>query len=957
MMLKKNGVLFIFLLFAFTKLNAQEPAHFFLGEEELAGLDIYDILQDKNQHYWIATDQGLIKYDGYTYKHLKVEKALSNSAFDLQMDYNNELYFKNLSGQIFHVKNDICQLYFQLPDSLMHPHFYYAFDNNNDLIIATTSILKITTKKKIELIEKSLNNGYFMGFTTLKDSSLLCTTNNNKNITWKNNVLTVENCQFQKKKFYIGNFNLNNKLHHFDFKSGKLLTKNKKNYSIAKNTSVNPNNEKKLKYYIPVNQHLFIANQTGGMQVYDKNLKPLFHHQIIFKNTFISTIHQDHEGNFLLGTFGKGIIVLPDLELKNIALPDINAKASCITSSKEYIFIGLQDGRIYSIDTNCTYKMLWDIKSKKVETLEYIKGSNGLIIDGMANLLIDLKTAKTYPVGFSSIKDVKKMALNKYLVSSNGGLHALEINKVNNSAEPEISRKSILKLRLRTNCANYDSLTDTYYAGTSSGLKMINEDSCSYFKLNESTPICSEIINHNNKIYTATNNGILVFQKNKLIAHWKKEDGLLSNRIKQLTIFNEQLYLSTKNGLQILSLKGKTKGIFNKTNGLLENNILDFEIKDDAISFVFQKGIQTIKLKALYTSPYIPKIKISAIAVNDSIIFADKDSTFNYKRNKFEFHVASPSVKYKNEISYYYKIDGIDENWQINPYLNNSILYKTLPPGKYTFEVKAVFRNHESKTLNYHFTITPPYWKTWWFYACSILLFIGIAILLFIILLKRQKKKIQMTNELNASKLIAIQSQMNPHFIFNAINSIQDLILKGDIDNSYSYIIKFSKLVRQTLNFSDKSFIDIEEEVELLKVYLELEKLRFKADFEYTINTNGINDLQVPPMLVQPFVENAIKHGLLHKEGLKKLNISFHKNTVLKCIVTDNGIGRKKSKEINDRKRKNYQSFSVNATKNRFNIMKTHYQQDLGIEFDDLKENNLPIGTKVTIYMPFKQNY
>jgi len=229
--------------------------------------------------------------------------------------------------------------------------------------------------------------------------------------------------------------------------------------------------------------------------------------------------------------------------------------------------------------------------------------------------------------------------------------------------------------------------------------------------------------------------------------------------------------------------------------------------------------------------------------------------------------------------------------------------------------------------------------------------------LVFFILLKRQKRKVGLKNELNASKLIAIQSQMNPHFIFNAINSIQDLILKGDIDNSYNYIIKFSKLVRQTLHFSDKTFIDIEEEVELLKIYLELEKLRFKADFEYTINTNGIDDLQVPPMLVQPFVENAIKHGLLHKEGLKKLSISFYKNDALKCTVIDNGIGRKKAQEINKRQQKKYKSFSINATKNRFRIMKTHYQQDLGIQFEDLIENDEAIGTKVTINMPFERNY
>lgn len=198
---------------------------------------------------------------------------------------------------------------------------------------------------------------------------------------------------------------------------------------------------------------------------------------------------------------------------------------------------------------------------------------------------------------------------------------------------------------------------------------------------------------------------------------------------------------------------------------------------------------------------------------------------------------------------------------------------------------------------------------------------------------------------------------MNPHFIFNAINSIQDLILKGDIDNSYNYIIKFSQLVRQTLNFSDKEFIDIEDEIQLLEVYLELEKLRFKDDFTYTKNLNDAADLKVPPMLIQPFVENALKHGLLHVKGLKKLDISFKKEDVLKCIVTDNGIGRKKAQEIKERQLKNYPSFSTNAIKTRFEIMKAQYNQDLGITYTDIIINNEFKGTKVVINLPFKQSF
>jgi tetratricopeptide (TPR) repeat protein len=223
--------------------------------------------------------------------------------------------------------------------------------------------------------------------------------------------------------------------------------------------------------------------------------------------------------------------------------------------------------------------------------------------------------------------------------------------------------------------------------------------------------------------------------------------------------------------------------------------------------------------------------------------------------------------------------------------------------------------------------------------------------------LEETRKRLEMEKQLKASEITAIKAQMNPHFIFNAINSIQDLILKGDIDNSYSYIIKFAQLVRQTLNYSDKEFIDVEDEIQLLEVYLELEKLRFKNDFEYIINKNNLTDFQIPPMLIQPFVENAIKHGLLHKDGLKKLEISLTKDDLFRCTISDNGVGRKMAQEIKERQHKNYESFSVNATRNRFEIMKENYNQDLGVEYTDLVVNGESIGTKVQINMPFKQNY
>jgi len=159
------------------------------------------------------------------------------------------------------------------------------------------------------------------------------------------------------------------------------------------------------------------------------------------------------------------------------------------------------------------------------------------------------------------------------------------------------------------------------------------------------------------------------------------------------------------------------------------------------------------------------------------------------------------------------------------------------------------------------------------------------------------------------------------------------------------------------LTFSEPEFIDISDEIELLRIYLELEKLRFSDDFECKILEQNIEDVQVPPMLVQPYVENAIKHGLLHKTGRKILTIRFELTDNLYCIVTDNGIGRARAAEIKARQRKSHTSFATNATQKRIEIMQHHYKQTVGVQYIDLYENEKAVGTEVRITMPFRKKY
>lgn len=226
--------------------------------------------------------------------------------------------------------------------------------------------------------------------------------------------------------------------------------------------------------------------------------------------------------------------------------------------------------------------------------------------------------------------------------------------------------------------------------------------------------------------------------------------------------------------------------------------------------------------------------------------------------------------------------------------------------------------------------------------------------------INRRRLKLQLETEqkeyaVKTSELKALRSQMNPHFLFNAMNSVQSLIIKDKKDDAYDYLTKLSQLIRKTLNLSEKTEVYLDEEIEQLTNYLQLEKLRFKKDFNYQIHIDdALNGLKIPSMIIQPFVENAIKHGLLHKEGNKNLNITFNmKDKILECIVEDNGVGRKASNAINQLKPDYQKSFSTSAIQKRFELYQQYLEHPIGFEYDDLYDNDKAIGTRVTILIPF----
>ena len=275
--------------------------------------------------------------------------------------------------------------------------------------------------------------------------------------------------------------------------------------------------------------------------------------------------------------------------------------------------------------------------------------------------------------------------------------------------------------------------------------------------------------------------------------------------------------------------------------------------------------------------------------------------------------------------------------------------------------------NHDNLKIDLQtiqFEIKKPFWLKPIFLFGFGFVFLGLIYALYKFQIRKLEKrnqllleKVNLEKNLNQSKLKAIKSQMNPHFFYNALNTIQSFILSNEKKQAVSYLSKFSNLTRTILEMTEKETISIAEEVKTLGLYLDIEKARFEEDFNYHIlvdNEIDAENIKIPTMLLQPYVENAVKHGLLHKQGEKAVTIHFQKETEhIKISIDDNGIGRQKSTELNAIKNKNHNSFATEAMQNRVNLLNQYNQKNISIQYiDKTNLNNQPTGTSVVFEIP-----
>ncbi|MFN8368301.1 MAG: two-component regulator propeller domain-containing protein [Candidatus Kapaibacterium sp.] len=382
-------------------------------------------------------------------------------------------------------------------------------------------------------------------------------------------------------------------------------------------------------------------------------------------------------------------------------------------------------------------------------------------------------------------------------------------------------------------------------------------------------------------------------------------------------------------------------------------------LPDGRIMFGGLNGMTIFRPKDMHGNESPPSIAITSFKIfgepqPQSVLNGDT-ITLTYQQNVFSFEFAALNFFNPAANRYSYMLESYDREWSHDDFYRRYAAYTNVAPGTYRFRVKASNSDDVWNNQGIIITviITPPWWGTWWARTLFGLLVIGVIVSATILYGRVTRRRAEQRQALVQSQMQALRAQMNPHFMFNALNSVQRLILKSDVDGAVMAMGKFAKLVRMTLESTIHSIHTLRQEIEWLTLYLELEKLRYGAKLNFTIGADsGLqqDDIEVPTMVIQPFVENAIRHGIFHKETPGTINVNFtHHNNHMTCTIQDDGVGRARARELTRKLNLPTTSVGINSTTERLQLLNenrpTH--QHITMNIEDLEQ-----GTRVVLQFP-----
>ena len=955
-----KSILSFFLLICFGNLFSQNPYAFTIDKTNgLPSNSVFDIHQDKQGFMWFATGKGLCRYDGTNFKLFTADFQTSKSGSCIEEDKFGRIWYANFDGFLYYVEKGVLKA---LPQETSLGYFRFGILDNELYLIQPNAIVVFDLKTlKVKATHKITENVISACYTTSKNFYVL-----GDFLYEIGNATTL-------KKYTLPNFfhdelvgpimnNWNDKLiinsksnnTCYTFENGVFSKLNLNNSAqFTQNTSV-------------IEDDIWICTPNG---VYRNNFKTN-QTTCYLKEQNVSFVFKDKNHNYWISTLNNGILFIDDFSNNYI---DLKPRPVSLSLGKNEIFIGAEKDLIYKLDLKTLKtEQIFQTESNHSVTQIFSDTLTGkLFFNSFKFRILDAKNNLKNEFSIA-IKDVKKVD-NKYFSFAASGVSGLFYSnpnlksswdflfEKNKNSNFEGFNQSFLINNKNGKSTTYNAFNNTIYYATNNGLIAVtNDGKTEELKFKNNTLFLTKIQSYKDQIIgLSTAEQLYAINAKNEIVVFKLPYFNSNEKFNRFVIINQYCYLFSANGIYEYDLETqKTHKIMSLGSDI---EVTDLVLKNDLLYLATSKGI-VIKNRTESGSFPMPKLIINEIQINGKRRELNQLKELKPSENDVTIDFSTLSFVPNENYGVTYKINNSD--WKKLDMNDQTLKFSSLSPGIYNIQLAIHLNNERVDLQSIQFEIKKPLWL-------NPIILLGFALLVLTLItsvynfhiqkLKKrnelQLEKINLEKNLNQSKLKAIKSQMNPHFFYNALNTIQSFILSNDKKQAVTYLSKFSNLTRTILEMTEKETISIAEEAKTLGLYLDIEQARFEEDFTYKIIIDpeiDAENIKIPTMLLQPYVENAVKHGLLHKQGSKVVAIHFQKKKeIIEISIDDNGIGRQKSAELNALKNKNHLSFATEATEKRIDLLNQYNQNNISIQYlDKTNLSNQPTGTTVVFEIP-----
>jgi len=992
-----NRILLLILLVGPLLTRSQEFAHRqYTVKDGLPGSIVYHALQDNNGFIWFATNQGVSRFDGSTFRNFSKKDGLpDNEILKLYLDRYHNLWCISFVGTpavyyqgTFHRLND-CKGVFAVVDDFMtdsiflisvyekekegktHYGYYcsasltgqwqfHEYSSEPDKGCDNMLIPKVSSPKKINFYFSGVISHNYLARVRHADSICDFTFNKHPNLIFPFNRQLLF-CLMPNQSsllFYADSLYL---LDDSRVANGGRLE------ALSSMKKFHPGTIDLNAIFVENDSTLWLCTRNRGLLRVKNFQRPDRVIQSFFPGMFCTSILKDHEGGYWVTTHNEGVYYLPNLSAFYLDGAGSRAikDAKCIRAvGQGKLVAGLADGNILLVngarwkahfhDHHGTVKK----NNRVLDIWPYRRHQFLVASDYGLSVVSPNGREKSFGFPPSGLKGVFPASDTSVFFADVMGIRRL--NPLNNHLEYIYIHRST--------CIT--GACQQYFWGTLKGMYTRVNDSTRY--LGKQYPLLSGIINHidvapDSAIWVSTQQGIVILRHEQVFAI-QQQQGLVSDMCKHVSFRGNVAWISTDKGISRVTYRWNgnipmyTISNITEEDGLLSNDVNQTALSGGYIWAATGSGISYFT--ADYTPHSMQRPLININAITEGVVQKTVADTvlLDYKKNKLLIELSGISYRSGKQIYYQYRLQDLDSNWTNTA--NHLLEFYTLPFGTHIFEVKAVDRwgikSERAKTLV--IIVSPPFWKTGWFifltYFFTAVLIGGLAFLYFYRRQRQKEREFGLKKRMTELELMALRAQMNPHFIFNCLSSIQHYILRADINNANLYLHKFSTLVRMILQHSTTSGIALEEELKILSLYLELEKLRLGERLHYSIEvSNRLHPMQlcIPFMIIQPYLENAIKHGIAPLEDeTGMVHIHFDQaDNYLTCTIDDNGIGIRASAQQGKTGHPEHRSLGISITQSRINVLNALQKDKIRLEVTDKKEAGAGgQGTIVRVHFP-----